>query len=280
MWLTDIENSYPDSLKALVMKPLIHDPDAPQATFESEVDRIISAHLNWFFPVQNDFYVAPQATYAAEIVDEDLDKIQDLWSIVVEARSPPQPGPLEIYPQSEDSSMLFSPMTTSTPKGKAKDTSAETGSDVHTPPTEQYHPSIGTFRSPSARTELPSVLPDVALDFFKRMVHDIGRRQIKWPDFCVTFKDEILVIAEDKLLNRAEAIGQLQQYMHDLYSAGSEALGMACVLGLTGLEVAMFRRSPVGDFHWLGGQGTWHLASHPFVRAELWKIRQRVLHPE
>ncbi|KAK7030565.1 hypothetical protein R3P38DRAFT_3353324 [Favolaschia claudopus] len=326
MSLYDIENAYPESLADLVSVPLHGTVEDPRTAFESEVDRVVCAHLSWFFPIQDDFYVAPQATYAAEISEDDaMMVIQEMWSTVQEysnsvARLSDQESSLDTEPlelsvlewdsvvhnQAEDfgeantnallSDPPFEPSaihSTSTPKTQRESESApQAGSSTgsRTIPLEEGEPEIPSspasgpstipsvmLRHPTPENELPSRLKHAAPDFYKRLIRTIGRRRIRRPDFCVTYKRRIIAIVEDKLGRKHDAIPQLKRYMEELHESGPDALGIACVLDHHGSMMAMLKRTGPAQFTWLGGEDTWHRPDSPFVRAEMWKIRQGAL---
>ncbi|KAF8918730.1 hypothetical protein CPB85DRAFT_1281067 [Mucidula mucida] len=101
--------------------------------------------------------------------------------------------------------------------------------------------------------DAPSQLgTDIILDFNNRLVmNSPGRITIKRPDLVVCLLEgmsELLaknvVIVEDKLYRRMDAVKQLLGYMKDLEDGYRKALGLAVVLTTKfELQVAMFRRS-------------------------------------
>ncbi|KAJ6473531.1 hypothetical protein C8R47DRAFT_713370 [Mycena vitilis] len=267
----DLQGPLPSHLSTLIKTPIRSDPDSPVTVFESRVDKAINALLSWSLPVYELFSVDPQPTYAEEVTNELALKIQADYS--TETLHADESG--------------FTRLASAQGWEDTDDVGSKTLDSIQFDPPEASTPLVpkignprfdtSDYSLPGLKSDTPSFLPGMTLDDFKRLVSAIGRRLIKRPDAVVTRGDKILIIVENKLRKKTEGVRQLQKYMTDLLDADSSALGMVCVLGLDGIEVAMFRRQGDDGFDWLGGDGHWCLADDPFVRKELYKVRQEAL---
>ncbi|KAJ7666261.1 hypothetical protein DFH06DRAFT_1186361 [Mycena polygramma] len=267
----DLQGPLPSHLSTLIETPIRSDPHSPVTVFESRVDKAINALLSWSLPVYELFSVDPQPTYAEEVTNELALKIQADFS--TETLQADESG--------------FTRLASAQGWEDIDDVESNTLDSIQFDPPEASTPLVpkignprfdtSDYSLPGLKSDTPSVLPGMTLDDFKRLVSAIGRRLIRRPDAVVTRGDKILIIVENKLRKKTEGVRQLQKYMTDLLDADSSALGMVCVLGLHGIEVAMFRRQGDDGFDWLGGDGHWCLANDPFVRKELYKVRQEAL---
>lgn len=278
-----------------------HVPDGdhlPRA-YESNVDSKVLALLTFIFPVLLEFIIGNQWSYNPELTDDERVNIQADWSIradVDEDFSYSREDPSE---EGNASQLSFSDLETSTPPNQFSELSSQVSDspqsssaglslsfdlpfDVlrdslqdnaelsdyvqqpHLPPLPTLE-DLGAF-PPIPKIPLPKVLSGVALDPMARLVSNhAGRLELKRPDFVAYRLLRCLLICENKLRIKSAAVRQLKGYMRDLRSSNPHALGMACVGGLRGLEVAMFKwRNPdVPDWKrdtidWIGSDGTWY----------------------
>ncbi|KAE9384105.1 hypothetical protein BT96DRAFT_982371 [Gymnopus androsaceus JB14] len=230
--LQPIPTSLPQAILEHLQQPLRNNPDpsAGEARFyESLIDDPTNGVLSFFYPTILGFRVAPQFTYNTEVSNP----LTDEYSTHADAGDASW---IELGGFLDDSEPVFNP---------------EDQAQAHsTPPNDHPWPqSSKTNPAPIYRElnikavrELPAFIPNLALDSLGRTVDSTpGRLKSKRPDFIVAKGLKTLIIVENKITSKMPAIRQLKGYMTDLRTSNPSAIGMACIGGQLGLEIAFMK---------------------------------------
>lgn len=255
---------------------LVIEQEVPQALYESILDSLVNALLTYYFSLSHGFNVCPQWTFRSEIENPDDLETQAQWSLIVEGEDLGLVETLDSFDSQLDISMSELGFATSTPRAESSTAFASpTSSLLSFPLFAAPHSSLtspGTQNPQSqtspaspflAKPDIPESI-DAVLDVHGRLVilhcHDLAD-VLKRPDFLVDilsaayitgvsespFPRKPLVVIENKLRQRKQAVRQLLDYMRRLRAANPDLIGMAFVMTAKGkVEVAILRQNQDG----------------------------------
>lgn len=262
------------------MPAVIHDlcseAGRVRSYYESFFDALVLAFLGHYFLVVHGFLLAPQWTYQ-QLAPKELNEIQESWSIVVQPDDD-DVSSLTVLGYSFEGALPL----TSTPVNRnarnmddsilrandpfflfADDDVSGSSSLEYITPALPLQADAAQFEAPPHLSIPPKNGPpseiDASRDKHDRLTEKAGKKKrLRKPDFIISqfiyddnqtsFYHKLRAVIEDKRDQRKPAVTQLHGYLPDLAEPkGHPILGLACMLGPGGLELAMFDARFAGD---------------------------------
>lgn len=193
--------------------------------YEADVDSKILALLTSVFPCGLEFMVCNQWTYNPETDDPIAHQFAEQYSTYGNADDSQvfmafETDPLTTF-TSVQSEAVDDPDGIMVEEGISGLDASDDFSTYDIPAPSSRSPrlsslakDIGPFIPPQPKNPPPDIIPNVALDPLGRLIINmLGRIQIRRPDFIVTLRKECLVICENKLWSRKDAVNQLHGYI-------------------------------------------------------------------